>query len=274
MGAAMLTLAACAAPTPAPPTSTAMPAVVPTAAAAQSTPTPNPMLQIDALRARYGSYTLERAAQEGFVRDEFCLDAASLNLPPSRGAMGFHATDEARLRGPIDPERPQALMFDAEGRVLGIEYEIMVDAVPAPPLLFGRTFGKLPAHPGVDHEHYALHVWFVENPGGQFDDFNPRISCPPGSTPPSPGSTAAAGSLTRATFLYAAERHEHDEDAIAQRVRSSIPGVIEASASTSGIAVEFDPARTSADEIRSRIEGLGFRLQQPGQPVPGDHAGH
>jgi hypothetical protein len=36
----------------------------------------------------------------------------------------------------------------------------------------------------VEHEHYALHVWFVENSSGTFADFNPRVSCPPGSTPP------------------------------------------------------------------------------------------
>ncbi len=80
--------------------------------------------------------------------------------------------------------RPQALMFDGEGRILGVEYEVLVDAVKAPPQLFGRTFAKLPSHAGVAHEHYALHLWFVDNPAGRFDDFNPRISCPAGSTAP------------------------------------------------------------------------------------------
>jgi hypothetical protein len=97
--------------------------------------------------------------------------------------MGYHATNESLLRGPIAAERPQAFMFDADGRILGVEYEITTDAVRAAPQLFGQTFKKLPPHPGVEHEHYALHVWFVDNPNGQFADFNPNVSCPPGSMP-------------------------------------------------------------------------------------------
>lgn len=152
-----------------------------------STPTANPgggvPPEAEAVRARFGSYTVEQAAREGYVRDEFCLDAAAFGQPPELGAMGFHATNETLLRGPIDSNRPQALMFDAQGQVLGVEYEVVADAVSEPPSLFGRTFGKLPPHAGVEHEHYALHLWFIENPNGALADFNPSVSCPPGSTP-------------------------------------------------------------------------------------------
>jgi hypothetical protein len=140
--------------------------------------------EAEPVRARFESYTVEQAAREGYVRDEFCLDAAALGQPAERGAMGFHATNAGLLRGPIAASRPQALIFDAEGRALGVEYEIVADAVKEPPKLFGRTFTKLPSHPGVQHEHYALHLWFIENPSGAFADFNPSVSCPPGSTPP------------------------------------------------------------------------------------------
>lgn len=139
--------------------------------------------EADSVRARFASHTVEQAASEGYVRDEFCLDAAAFGLPAERGAMGFHATNDSLLRGPIDIDRPQALMFDAEGRALGVEYEVVTDAVTEPPRLFGRTFAKLPAHPGVAHEHYALHLWFIENPSGALADFNPGVTCPPGSTP-------------------------------------------------------------------------------------------
>jgi hypothetical protein len=135
------------------------------------------------VRARFASYTVEQAAREGYVRDEFCLDATAFGQSVEHGAMGFHATNETLLRGPIDSNRPQALMFDSEGRVLGVEYEVVADAVSDPPSLFGRTFGKLPAHAGVEHEHYALHLWFIENPNGALADFNPSLTCPPGSTP-------------------------------------------------------------------------------------------
>ncbi len=139
--------------------------------------------EAEPVRARFESYTVERAAREGYARDEFCLDAAAFGQPAERGAMGFHATNEALLRGPIDSSRPQALLFDAQGRVLGVEYEVVTDAVTEPPRLFGQTFVELPAHAGVEHEHYALHLWFVENPDGALADFNPGVSCPPGSTP-------------------------------------------------------------------------------------------
>jgi len=138
---------------------------------------------VEAVKQQYGSYTATKAEREGYKLDPFCLDAESFGQAAERGAMGYHATNEALLRGPIVAERPQALMFDAEGRVLGVEYEIMADAVSEPPQLFGQTFTKLPPHPGVAHEHYALHVWFIDNPNGQFADFNPEIGCPSGSKP-------------------------------------------------------------------------------------------
>jgi hypothetical protein len=112
------------------------------------------------------------------------VEATTFGQPAAQGAMGFHATDEACLRGPIEADRPQAIMFDADGRVLGVEYEVTTDAVSEAPQLFGQRFAKLPPHPGVSHEHYALHVWFADNPSGQFADFNPKITCPPSSTPP------------------------------------------------------------------------------------------
>ena len=150
--------------------------------------------EVEAVKQRYGGYTLEQAGAEGYEPDPFCLDAASFGQPARLGAMGFHVTNETLLRGPIAVDRPQALMFDADGRVLGVEYEVTTDAVREPPRLFGRTFAKLPPHPGVQHEHYALHVWFVDNPNGQFADFNPRVTCPPGSTPaPGQGPGHEAG---------------------------------------------------------------------------------
>jgi hypothetical protein len=149
---------------------------------------------IQGLKGKYSSYTIEQAASEGYVRDAFCIDAASFGQPPEQGAMGFHATDESRIRGPIELERPQALLFDAAGRVLGVEYEILADAVSVPPQLFGQAFTRLPAHAGMEHEHYALHLWFVDNPSGLFSDFNPNVACPPGSLPlPQPAHSPEHG---------------------------------------------------------------------------------
>ena len=147
-------------------------------------------LDLATLQQRFAAYTLEDARRGGYEPDRFCLDAAGFGLAPALGAMGYHATDASMLRGPIAKDRPQAVMFDAQGRLIGVEYEVLVEAVKEPPRLFGRTFTKLPSHPGVSHEHYALHVWLVPNPNGRFADFNPSVSCPAGSAPGAPGATA------------------------------------------------------------------------------------
>ena len=176
-------LVACSAPRSAPTSSVS----------ASSAPTSS-SLDVDAVTLTYSAYTLERAEREGYRRDSFCLDASDFGRDPTQGAMGFHATNASLLRGPIDVNRPQALMFDADGRVLGVEYEIMAEAAREVPVLFGRTFTKMPAHAGVAHEHYALHLWFTENPSGRFADFNPRLSCPPEHSPGAPPGASAPGS--------------------------------------------------------------------------------
>jgi hypothetical protein len=157
------------------------------------TPAPGPSvaLAVESVRERFAGYTLERARRDGYERDRLCLDALSFGQPGHLGAMGFHATNTALLRGPIAMDRPQAFMFDDQDRLLGVEYEIVTDAVREPPQLFGRVFAKLPAHPGVAHEHYALHLWFIPNPNGQFSDFNPSVSCPAGSAPEGDGRAPA-----------------------------------------------------------------------------------
>jgi hypothetical protein len=140
---------------------------------------------ITGVRAKYQGYTASQAAAEGYKRDPYCLDAKSLGEDPKLGMMGFHATNEALLRGPIDALKPQALVFDGVGKIVAVEYEIMADAASHAPTLFGQQFHKMQAHPGLANEHYALHLWLVNNPHGPFADFNSAYSCPPGSTPPS-----------------------------------------------------------------------------------------
>ena len=68
------------------------------------------------------------------------------------------------------------------------------------------TWQVLPPHPGVDHEHYALHVWFVENPSGWSADFNPRVTCPLGSTPPPGQAPAHSGHWPAPTGIFRQRR--------------------------------------------------------------------
>src|SRR3989344_4114062 len=75
---------------------------------------------IEMVKQQYGGYTVAQAEREGYIIDTFCLNAESFGKPAELGAMGYHATNEALLAGPIDAKRPQAFMFDAEGRGLGV----------------------------------------------------------------------------------------------------------------------------------------------------------
>jgi hypothetical protein len=147
--------------------------------------------ETDAVKQRFSSYSIDRAQSEGFVPDSFCLASTDFGQSAQLGAMGYHATDESRLRGPIEVNRPQAIMFNADGKPIGVEYEVTTDSVSEPPQLFGQTFTKLPPHAGVEHEHYALHFWFIDNPSGQFADFNPLVSC--SGTAPAPSGVPAPG---------------------------------------------------------------------------------
>jgi hypothetical protein len=185
----VLVLAACGGATTEPDTSQTT-ATETTPVSNRATPTARGEANPEMFEEKYGSYSLEQAEREGYTPDGFCLAAADFGLPAELGAMGFHATDATRLDGPVEADRPQAILFDAEGRVIAVEYEVMADATPTPPELFGQTFKKLPPHPGVEHEHYALHLWFLDNPSGQFADFNPAISCPAGSGPSSQAAPA------------------------------------------------------------------------------------
>jgi hypothetical protein len=43
-------------------------------------------------------------------------------------------------------------------------------------------------HPGMEFDHYILHAWFIDNPNGQFADFNPNVSCPAPAAAPATGT--------------------------------------------------------------------------------------
>ena len=106
---------------------------------------------------------------------------------PQEGAMGLHYVNGDLVGdGLVDPQRPEALMYEAKnGRLhlVGVEYIVPAEAWnagnAAPPTLLGQAFHYTgsPNRYGIP-AFYALHVWaWKHNPHGMFVDWNPRVSC-------------------------------------------------------------------------------------------------
>jgi hypothetical protein len=104
------------------------------------------------------------------------------------GAMGLHLVNGGLVfdEGKLDPEQPEALMYEMRGgrlQLLGVEYIVPAAAWhehnQAPPALLGQSFAFVdsPNRFGLE-PFYELHVWaWRENPHGTFVDWNPRVSC-------------------------------------------------------------------------------------------------
>ena len=106
---------------------------------------------------------------------------------PQEGAMGLHYVNDTLVGdGALDPQRPEALMYEAKnGRLslVGVEYIVIADAWnarnPMPPTLMGHSFHYTgsPNRYGIP-AFYSLHVWaWRQNPNGMFVDWNPKVSC-------------------------------------------------------------------------------------------------
>lgn len=121
------------------------------------------------------------ATEAGYMAAVNCVTG------PEEGAMGIHFVDPISLfDGQLDPERPEALMYEPRNgrlRFVGVEYIVTAEAWHKsnndPPVLAGQHFHfvgapnryRLPAF-------YELHVWaWKSNPKGTFVDWNPRVSC-------------------------------------------------------------------------------------------------
>jgi hypothetical protein len=130
--------------------------------------------------AKYADPAAARA--DGFVPAGDCVSS-----PP--GGMGIHFVNPGRMQAPLDPNRPQILLYEpapdgtlalagAEFFVPDADQDLRTDGDR--PTLFDQPFdGPMPGHePGMP-VHYDLHVWTHEaNPGGTFAPWNRRVTCP------------------------------------------------------------------------------------------------
>lgn len=112
------------------------------------------------------------------------------HVPYPAGAMGVHFFNVQHVGKPLDPTKPQVLVYEpgAGGKLQLVAAEWFVPLSPevkGRPELFGKPFdGPMEGHhPLMPHglHHYDLHVWlWRDNPTGMFSPTNPKVRCPKG----------------------------------------------------------------------------------------------
>jgi hypothetical protein len=161
-------------------------ALVPGTAVAQSSTTAQPVdpsPQVAQLRQQYEGLTPEQIKAAGYVPEGPCV-----TNPMGAGAMGTHAINQQYLmaqfpNGTMDPAQPSVLLLDQNNKVIGVEWEA-ADVGQGPMELFGQSIQIQPGHPGVEHPHYMLHIYFKPDGKVLFGTdpqtaFDPELSCPP-----------------------------------------------------------------------------------------------
>ena len=168
-GAAVMLLAACADHAPVQPIQP--PSVDAPHAARQSRDIESAVATLRRVTARY--HDLEAAKADGFVLLHPCENR------PDEGPVGIVYVHMGRLLdGVIDPESPDALIYEPEGkrpRLVGVEFALPYPfwTGEEPPVFLGNSFQREDEF-GV----YALHAWvWRHNPEGMFAETNPRVSC-------------------------------------------------------------------------------------------------
>ena len=119
------------------------------------------------------------AAANGYLSTTACMAY-------NNGAMGVHFINMATVGQPLDPAKPQVLMYEPVGdslRLIAAEWFVpAAEGMTAAPVLFGEHFdGPMDGHPPImptSLRHYDLHVWlWKNNPAGMFNPVNPSVSC-------------------------------------------------------------------------------------------------
>jgi len=131
------------------------------------------------------------AVHDGYLSTVGCVafpkGGSEGTMPYAPGGMGVHFLNMQLIGAPIDPGRPQVLIYQPEGdslRLIAAEWFVPVQAAgDQRPRVFGRELdgpmvGHEPLMPAGLH-HYDLHVWlWQENPLGMFAPTNPTVTCP------------------------------------------------------------------------------------------------
>ena len=110
-------------------------------------------------------------------------------VPYKAGGMGVHFVNFALIGKPLDPLKPQILVYEPVGgklQLVAAEWFVPLSPeVKERPRLFDQPFdgpmeGHHPLMPTALN-HYDLHVWlWKDNPHGMFAPTNPNVKCPKG----------------------------------------------------------------------------------------------
>jgi len=113
---------------------------------------------------------------------------------PGVGGMGIHYINTDLLDLDLNPLRPEALVYEPQpnGRLRLGAVEYIVPQAPwdaahpgEVPVIHGLQSQDMPLHLNAALGVYVLHAWiFTRNPAGTFADWNPDVSCPPGTAMP------------------------------------------------------------------------------------------
>lgn len=122
----------------------------------------------------------------GYFGGGLCISAETVGEPAELGGHGTHAINAPLIDTTLDPLEPEAILLDLEDNVIGLQYLTPPQEEPLTVLGQQLTYVDI-----ADWD--SLHVWFLENPSGQFADFNPNFSCPAGTEAPEVMAAPATG---------------------------------------------------------------------------------
>lgn len=132
------------------------------------------------------------AVHDGYLSSVACVEfkeggEGRMHYPA--GGMGVHFLNLQLVGQPLDPTRPQVLIYEpVAGRLQLAAAEWFVPTAAAGgkhPVIFGEAFqGPMEGHDPIQPKglhHYDLHVWlWRHNPAGTFSPTNPAVVCPQG----------------------------------------------------------------------------------------------
>jgi hypothetical protein len=124
--------------------------------------------------------SLDSAAAAGYART-----VARCYIMEHHGAMGYHHVNRSYVDSVLDPEHPEILLYeraaDSSYRLTAIEFIVPYRLWPAESDSIPTVRGQR-LHRVDEVSVWGLHLWlWKENPAGLFADWNPTVSCPPGT---------------------------------------------------------------------------------------------
>jgi hypothetical protein len=147
--------------------------------------------EIDALKKSLEKYQdYKFAVRDLYLSTVGCIhyDGTKMagHMDYAKGAMGVHFVNVPSIGKPLDPMKPNVLIYEPVGKTLKlVAAEWLTPLTPdtkTKPMLFGQPLmGPMEGHEPLipkDFVHYDIHAWlFKKNPLGMFAPTNPDVSC-------------------------------------------------------------------------------------------------